>query len=55
MRQPPKGGSHTVETHRLLSREGLLHHYDNTLNAKHSWNKAWMEPTLKALMDLTAD
>jgi hypothetical protein len=49
------GGSHTVETHKLLGQQGLKHYYDNTLEFPHRWDKRWMEPTLKALMELTGD
>lgn len=44
---------HTVKTHELLDNEGLKHHYDNTLEFSHRWDKAWMEPTLSALVALT--
>ena len=48
-----QGGSHTVEAHTLLDKEGIKHHYDNTLNAPHRWDKSWMDPTLEALIALT--
>ncbi len=51
----PTGGSHTVEMHKLLAKEGIKHVYDNSLNVPHSWNEQWMAPTLKALMGLTED
>jgi hypothetical protein len=53
MKRAPGGGSHTVETHKLLEEAGIRHHYDNSLEFKHSWNKEWMGPTLAALMALT--
>ena len=46
-------GKETEQTHELLSKEGLKHHYDNTLASPHRWDKAWIKPTLSALMDLT--
>jgi len=46
------GGSHTVETHKLLKRHQIKHHYDNRLGVPHRWDPAWMEPTLEALMRL---
>lgn len=49
----PSGKSHTVAAHELLQREGIQHHYDNTLRVEHRWHKAWLEPTLDALMRLT--
>jgi len=49
----PHGGSHTVEMHKLLAREGIRHVYINSLNAPHRWHKAWMGPALEALMALT--
>ena len=46
------GGSHTVEAHQLLEKEGIPHFYDNTLKVTHRWDPLWMGPTLKALVDL---
>jgi hypothetical protein len=51
---PASGGkSHTAETHRLLEKEGIPHYFNDSMGSEHRWNKLWMEPTLKALMDLT--
>jgi enterochelin esterase-like enzyme len=47
------GRSHTVETHKLLERERLKHHYDNRQRFGHRWSRSWMEPTLSALLKLT--
>jgi enterochelin esterase-like enzyme len=49
----PSGGSHTMEMHTLLMREGVKHVYDDSLNTPHRWSKSWMAPTLEALMTLT--
>jgi len=49
----PGGGSHTVKTHELLEKEGIPHFYDDSLHVEHRWDKAWMAPTLGALMRLT--
>jgi hypothetical protein len=51
----PSGGSHTVEMHKLLKKEGIKHIYDNSLKIPHRWNEQWMAPTLKALMGLAND
>ncbi len=51
----PSGGSHTVEMHKILEKEGIKHVYDNSLNVPHRWNEQWMAPTLKALMGLMED
>ena len=48
----PGGGSHTVEAHELLKREGIPHFYDDSVVVEHRWDSIWMEPTLKALMEL---
>ena len=55
MRPGPGGGSHTVEAHQLLQREGIAHFYDDQVTVEHRWDKLWMEPTLKALMGLVRD
>ena len=47
------GGSHTVEMHKLLEKEGVKHVFNNTLKVPHRWNKQWMAPTLEALIGLT--
>jgi len=47
------GGSHTVETHELLEKEGIKHYYDDTLKFSHRWDKSWMAPTLSALLSLS--
>jgi hypothetical protein len=49
----PNGGSHTVEMHELLAKEGIKHVYDNRLKVPHRWDEQWMAPTLEALMGLT--
>jgi enterochelin esterase-like enzyme len=46
-------GKETEQTHAILDKEGLKHHYKNTLECPHRWDKTWMEPTLSALMALT--
>ena len=46
-------GKETEQTHALLNKSGLKHHYDNSLEFPHRWDKAWMEPTLSALLTLT--
>ena len=46
-------GKETEQTHELLDKLGLKHHYDNTLEFPHRWDKSWMEPTLSALLALT--
>ena len=47
------GGSHTVEMHKLLEKEGVKYIFNNTLKVPHRWNKQWMAPTLEALIGLT--
>jgi enterochelin esterase-like enzyme len=49
----PNGGSHTVEMHELLEKEGVKHIFNNNLNVPHRWNKQWMAPILEALIGLT--
>jgi len=49
----PNGGSHTVEMHKLLEKEGVKYIFNNTLKVPHRWNKQWMAPTLEALIGLT--
>lgn len=46
-------GKETAEAHKLLEKAGIKHHYDNTPECPHQWDKAWMEPTLSALISLT--
>jgi hypothetical protein len=53
MKPTSNGGSHTVETHKLLEKEEIKHDYDNTLNFPHRWDKSWMAPTLSALIALS--
>ena len=48
----PSGGSHTIEMHELLDREGINHIYNNNLKVPHRWHEQWMAPTLEALMTL---
>lgn len=47
------GGSHTVEMHELLEKEGVKHIFNDTLKVPHRWNKEWISPILEALMGLT--
>jgi len=49
----PGGASHTVAMHELLEKEKILHTYDDTIKVEHKWDKGWLEPTLKLLIDLT--
>ncbi len=49
---PPVGDSHVIEMHRLLQKEGIHHTYLEEIGCPHTFNRAWMEPTLSALMDL---
>jgi len=49
----PYDGSHTVEMHKLLKKEGVKYIFNNTLKVPHRWNKQWMSPTLEALIGLT--
>lgn len=49
----PDGGSHTAQMHKLLTKEGIKHVYDNSVKVPHRWNERWMAPTLEALMGLT--
>ncbi len=51
----PGGGSHAVEMHKLLEKEGIEHVYNNSLGVPHRWNEQWMGPTLKALMGTVQD
>ena len=46
-------GKETMQTHTLLNKNGLKHHYDDSLTFPHRWDKAWMIPTLDALIRLT--
>ncbi len=36
-----------------MEKEHVLHFYDDSIKIEHKWDKGWMEPTLKALMELT--
>lgn len=49
----PNNGSHTVEMHILMEREGIKHVYDNSIKAPHRWSEQWMTSTLEALLGLT--
>lgn len=49
---PPVGDSHVIEMHRVLQKEGIQHTYLEEIGCPHTFNRAWMEPTLSALMDL---
>lgn len=49
----PNGGSHTVEMHLLLKKEGIKHVYDNNIKAPHRWDERWINPTLESLLGLT--
>jgi hypothetical protein len=48
----PGGGSHTQEAHRLLEKNEVKHVYNDRLSAPHRWDKAWLAPTLEALLSL---
>ena len=45
---------HGAGFHQFLEKNGILHHYDDKQCFPHRWSKDWMEPTLKALVDLAA-
>ncbi len=49
---PPVGDSHVIEMHRILQKEGIRHTYLGEIGCPHTFNRAWMEPTLSALMEL---
>lgn len=49
----PGGGSHTREAHGVLEKNSAKHVFDAGVWAPHRWHKAWMYPTLSALMSLT--
>ena len=49
----PNNGSHTVEMHILLEKEGIKHVYDNSIKAPHQWSEQWITSTLEALLGLT--
>jgi len=51
-RLTPNRGSHTVEMHELLDKEGIKHVYDNSLRVPHRWSEQWVGPTLEALMGI---
>lgn len=46
------GRDHTAEMHALLEANGIRHVYLPDLPANHTWNSVWLEPTVKALVDL---
>jgi len=46
------GANHTEDAHGFLNSLGILHDYQDDLNFDHSWNRAWMEPMLEALLQL---
>lgn len=46
------GSSHVREMHRVLHKEGIQHSYLEKIDCIHTFNPAWMEPTLSALMAL---
>ncbi len=48
-------GKETTKTHKLLNSEGIRHHYDNTLECPHRWDKTWMEPTLSVLVTIAQE
>jgi hypothetical protein len=49
----PNGGSHTVEMHLLLKKEGIKHVYHHNIKAPHRWDERWIHPTLESLLGLT--
>jgi len=53
--EAPPGGSHTKAFHRRLEALGLLHVYRPGLPAPHTWNAAWMEPMVEALVAPSRD
>lgn len=50
----PSGGSHTVEMHDLLLKEGILHTYREDLKTKHTWSAGWVVPMFEELMKISA-
>lgn len=51
----PSGGSHTVEMHELMEKEGVRHVYRPDLKTKHTWGLAWIVPLFEELMKLPTD
>jgi hypothetical protein len=49
----PNSGSHTVEMHLLLKKEGIKHVYNNNIKSPHRWDERWINPTLESLLGLT--
>jgi len=49
----PSGGSHTVEMHDLMEKEGVRHLYRPDLKTLHTWSKDWIVPLFGDLMKLT--
>lgn len=48
----PSGGSHTVEMHELMEKEGVKHVYRPDLKTLHTWSAAWIVPTFEELMKI---
>lgn len=48
----PGGKDHTVEMDRLLQANGIPHVYLANIKGAHGWDPLWMEPMIKALMEL---
>ena len=48
----PSGGSHTVEMHELMDKEGVRHVYRPDLKTLHTWSAAWVVPTFEELMKI---
>ena len=49
----PSGGSHTVEMHALMEKEGVRHIYRPDLRTKHTWGADWIVPLFEEMMALT--
>ncbi|HRJ72152.1 MAG TPA: alpha/beta hydrolase-fold protein [Terrimicrobiaceae bacterium] len=49
----PSGGSHTVEMHALLLKEGIPHTYRDDLKTKHTWSADWVVPMFEELMRIS--
>ena len=49
---PPVGDCHVMAMHRILQKAGVRHRYLEKIDCPHTFNRAWMEPTLSALMNL---
>lgn len=51
----PSGGSHTVEMHALMEKEGVRHVYRPDLKAPHTWSPTWIGPLFEELMKLPSE